>query len=45
MPCAMSMGQAAGATVSIANKNNLKVKNVDYKLVQQLLLKNGAILD
>ena len=45
MPCAMSMGQAAGATVSIANKNNLKVKNVDYKLVQQLLLNHGAILD
>ena len=45
MPCAMSMGQAAGATVSIANKNNLKVKNVDFKLVQQLLLNHGAILD
>ena len=45
MPCAMSMGQAAGATISVALKENALVKEVDYKKVQQLLISHGAIID
>lgn len=45
MPCAMAMGQAAGAAASIAVKEKLAPKNVPYDEVQKMLLSHGAILD
>ncbi len=45
MPCAMAMGQAAGAAASIAAREKLAPKNVPYAEVQRILLDHGAILD
>ena len=45
MPCAMAIGQAAGAAASIAIKKNIDVADVDIKELQSLLLEHSAILD
>lgn len=45
MPCAMSMGQAAGAAASIALKNGVSLENVPTDKLHSLLLSHGAILD
>lgn len=39
-----SLGEAAGTAISVAKSNGTDVKNVDIKEVQNILLKNGAIL-
>lgn len=45
MPCAMAMGQAAGAAASIAVREDLLPAEVPADRLQNLLLKHGAILD
>jgi len=45
MPCAMAMGQAAGAAATLAIKNNTDAKNVDITELQSLLKAHGAIID
>ncbi len=45
MPCAMAMGQAAGAAAAISIKNNVSVENVDIVTLQNLLKEHGAIID
>ena len=45
MPCAMAMGQAAGAAAYIALKEKTDVADIDIKKLQDLLLTHGAILD
>ncbi|WP_035357268.1 FAD-dependent oxidoreductase [Acholeplasma granularum] len=40
----MSLGQAAGTLSSLAVKNKIYVKDVDYKEVQENLIKNGQII-
>ncbi len=45
MPCAMAMGQAAGAAASIAVKEKLCPKAVPHADVQKIILANGAIID
>ncbi len=45
MPCAMSMGQAAGAAAALAVTDNCTPYNVDIIKLQTVLKENGAILD
>lgn len=45
MPAAMAMGQAAGTAAAIAAKENVSLKNVDIKKLQQQLINDGAIID
>lgn len=45
MPAAMAMGQAAGTAAAIAAKDNVSLKNVDIKKLQQQLINDGAIID
>jgi len=45
MPCAMAMGQAAGAASALAVKQDLLPGQVDVAQLQALLLDHGAILD
>nr|MBQ5811770.1 FAD-dependent oxidoreductase [Clostridia bacterium] len=45
MPCAMAMGQAAGAAASIAVKKKLIPKDVPYTDLQEIILSHGAIID
>lgn len=45
MPCAMAMGQAAGAAISLALKDGKTVREVDPHALQALLTAHGAILD
>jgi len=45
MPCAMAMGQAAGAAASIAVREDILPAEVPADRLQNLLLKHGAILD
>ena len=45
MPCAMAIGQAAGAAASIAVKRALAPTAVPTKELQAILLEHGAILD
>lgn len=45
MPCAMALGQAAGAAAAIATRNNLAPENVPTEELQGVLRKHGAILD
>ena len=45
MPCAMAIGQAAGAAASIALRNGLALDAVSANELQGLLRKHGAILD
>lgn len=45
MPCAMAMGQAAGAAATLAIKNNVCVENVNITDLQSLLKEHGAIID
>lgn len=45
MPVCCTMGQAAGTAAAVASKNGtLKMKDVDVKAVQEILLENGAFL-
>ena len=43
MPIASSIGEAAGCAVAVAAKKNLTLDKVDYKDVQNMLAKYGAI--
>lgn len=45
MPCAMTMGQAAGAASAMAVKENKLPGEVDVEKLQKHLLDRGAILD
>lgn len=45
MPCAMAMGQAAGAACSLAVKGGSMPQDVDTAELQKLLRSHGAILD
>lgn len=45
MPCAMAIGQAAGAAASIAVKKGLTPDAVPTNELQAILLEHGAILD
>jgi hypothetical protein len=45
MPCAMAMGQAAGAAASMAVRENIAPEYVDTVRLQETLRANGAILD
>jgi len=45
MPCAMSMGQAAGAACAMAGKQQQLPKEIDVAALQSLLREHGAILD
>ena len=45
MPCAMAMGQAAGAAITVARDAALPLDRVPTDELQTLLLKHGAILD
>ena len=45
MPCAMSIGQAAGAAAAIAVKNSVKPCEISTENLQKILLNHGAILD
>ena len=44
MPIVCCLGEAAGTAIAVAKSNGTDVKNVDIKKVQDILLKNGAIL-
>ena len=45
MPCAMAIGQAAGAAISVARCNGTALDSISINELQALLLKHGAILD
>ena len=45
MPCAMAMGQAAGAAASIAVREKAVPAEVSVQELRDLLLEHGAILD
>lgn len=45
MPCAMAMGQAAGAAAALANEGGVPIAAVDVPTLQQTLQAHGAILD
>lgn len=45
MPCAMAMGQAAGAAAFIATQKDCLPEDVPVSELHQLLLSHGAILD
>lgn len=45
MPCAMAMGQAAGAAAAIALKNQLALDEVPAETLRGALFSRGAILD
>ena len=45
MPCAMALGQAAGAAAAIAKAQNVLPKDVPVDMLQQVLRAHGAILD
>ena len=45
MPCAMSMGQAAGAASALAVRDGQLPGSVSIRELQELLLRHGAILD
>ncbi len=42
-PC-FAMGEAAGVAASIAVRNNIPARDVDYKAIKEILLSNGAYL-
>ena len=42
--CAM-LGQAAGVLAALSSEKNVAVRDVHYSLVQDVLVKNGAVLD
>ncbi len=44
-PQYMIMGQAAGVAASVAARTDTPVQSVDIKMIQQKLLRQGAILD
>lgn len=45
MPCAMAIGQAAGAAVAIALRDKVALDKVPTETLQTLLREHGAILD
>ena len=44
MPTCMSLGEGAGTAAALAAKNGVKLKNLDIKLLQSSLLKQGVLL-
>lgn len=45
MPCAMAMGQAAGAAAAISHADKVELDKVSVEKLQNILLEHGAILD
>ena len=45
MPCAMAMGQAAGAAISVARERGVALDEIPINELQALLVQHGAILD
>lgn len=45
MPCAMAMGQAAGAAISVARKHGVALDEIPINELQALLVQHGAILN
>ncbi len=45
MPCAMAMGQAAGAASAMSVKLNKDVAVIDVKELQRIIISHGAIID
>ena len=45
MPCAMALGQAAGAAAAIALKDQVTPENISTPKLRETLLSHGAILD
>ena len=45
MPCCMAMGQAVGIATSIAISQGVNIRQVDIRLLQEKLVKAGAIID
>ena len=45
MPCAMAMGQAAGAAISVARERGVALDEIPINELQALLIQHGAILD
>jgi hypothetical protein len=45
MPCAMALGQAAGAAASLALREQLPLDMISSEALQFLLRQHGAILD
>lgn len=43
MPICMGMGEGAGVGAALAALNNLSVRNVDPKRIQELLLKEFGV--
>lgn len=44
MPCAMALGQAAGAAAALACESNVSPREVDIKALQNLLHSKGVVL-
>lgn len=44
MPCAMVLGQAAGAAAALACQSNVSPRDIDIKALQQLLHNKGVVL-
>ena len=42
--CCMSMGEAAGTAAALSLKDNVTVRNVDVKKLQETILANGGNL-
>ena len=45
MPAAMAMGQAAGTAAAISIEDDVPLRGVDIKRLQQQLIQDGAIID
>ena len=45
MPCAMAMGQAAGAAAAMAVKSEISVSDIDFRELQSIITSHGAIID
>ena len=44
MPTVCTIGEAAGCAIALAAKNNLSVRDIEVKKLQDLLTKNGAFI-
>ena len=45
MPQAYAMGQAAGEAAAICVEQGIQPRQVDVKLLQERLVKNGAVIE
>ena len=45
MPCAMAMGQAAGAAAAISVEEGKAPHKIDVEKLQNILVGHGAIID